>query len=355
MKHPNRSVLLGILAGLGFAAALRAGDIEPPGSALSNGMPVATMKSLDEIEPRTLITRLPFLISRAGSYYVSRPLSGSNGANGITISVGDVIIDLNGFTLRGTNGSMDGIHVSVPCDGLTIRNGSVSGWGHYGIMATNAGHFRCEGVNVTQCGWGGLYAGPNALVERCEVYGNGFLAPVGGNPPSDDGIHVRSYSTISDCKAYANRGAGIHSYMYSRVTGCIATESAQADGIHVEDYCTVRDCTAARNTMVGIKVGSMSRVTDNICGQNGLVTTNRGAGILVMGHNSVVKGNACCGNFYGFQSESMTADGSLFIQNVASNNSNDYYFVAGDYFGQVISPPPGAVNNSNSWVNFSIQ
>ncbi len=350
MNWMNRC-LAGVAGAWLMVTGLNAADMQPPAGALSNGVPIATMKNLDEIEPRTLITRLPFSISRSGSYYVSAPLPGTNGANGIVISVGDVIIDLNGFTLRGTNGSLDGIRVTVPCDGLTIRNGSIYGWGGYGIMATNAAHVRIEGVNVTRSGSGGIYAGKNALVERCEVYANGFDAPP-SDPPADDGIHVRSYSTIKDCKAFANRGAGIHSYQFSQVIGCIATESMQADGIHVEDFCTVQRCTAARNMENGIKVGSMSRVSDNICGQNGTSSTN-GAGILVVGQNSMIDNNNCCGNYYGYKTHMLTADGNLYLRNNASNNSNDYYFVAGDYYGQVLTPPPGSIINSNPWANFS--
>jgi len=337
-----------------MAASSHSADMEPPASAFSNGIPVATMKNLEEIEPRTLITCLPCQITNSGSYYLAGPLTGTGSTFGIEISIGDVIVDLNGFTLRGATNSLDGIKVTTSCDGITIRNGSLYGWNAYGINATNAAHVTCSGINVTRCYYGGIYAGKNAMIERCEVYANGFNA-VPGDPPTDDGIQVGSYSTVKDCKAYANRGAGIHSYSYSRISDCTATESSVADGIHVEDYCTVQNCIAAKNTINGIKAGSMCRVTDNTCGENGLTTTNIGAGILVIGQNSMIKDNNSCNNWYGYQSQSSTADGNLFYRNNASNNtSNDYYFVAGDYYGEVLSPAPGGIVNSNPWANFSI-
>lgn len=349
----RRRVSVVAVAFLGAGAGLWASDLQPPATALSNGVPIATMKSLEEIEPRTLITRLPYQISKAGSYYVSGPLTGTNGACGIEISVGDVIIDLNGFTLTGVSNSLDAVRVTTSCDGVTIRNGGIFGWGGYGIMATNAAHVRCSGVNVTRCYAGGIYAGRNALVEQCEVYANGFSATP-TNPPADDGIQVGSYSTVKECKAYANHGAGIHSYSFSRVSDCTATDSSVADGIHLEDYCTVRNCIAAQNTVNGIKVGSMCRVTENTCGGNGLTVTN-GAGILVIGHNSVIENNNSCGNYYGYQTQSPTWDGNLFIRNTASNNSNQYYLAAGDHFGELLSPVAGGITNINPWANFSIE
>lgn len=341
------------LACLGVVAGLRAGDVEPPASALSNGVPVSTMKSLEEIEPRTLITHLPYLITNSGSYYVTGPLTGTSNACGIEIAVGDVIIDLNGYTLTGISNSFDGVRVMVPCNGLTMRNGAIRGWAGYGIMATNAAHARVSAVNITGCGAGGLYAGRNALIEQCDVYGNGFSAPL-MDPPADDGIQVGSYSTVKECRAYANRGAGIHSYSYSRVSDCTATDSGVADGVHLENYCTVKNCIAARNAVNGIKAGSMCRVAENTCGGNGLAGTNYGAGVLIVGQNSLIEGNNSCGNYYGYQSGSGTADGNMFIRNIASNNSNQYYFVAGDHYGEQSAPASGSFNISNPWANFMV-
>jgi len=172
-------------------------------------------------------------------------------------------------------------------------------------------------------------------------------------PPSDDGIMVGPYSTIKDCKVYANYGAGIHTFSHSRITGCTATESVNADGIHCEDYCTVRDCTAARNKAGGIKVGSMCRVTANTCGENGYGTTNDAAGILVIGASSYIADNNVCSNYYGIRTEWAGSSGNLIVRNVASmNKTNDYYFGAGQHSGPIADPAPGGFTGVDPWANF---
>src|SRR5436190_21494060 len=78
------------------------GGLAPPGA------PAPTMKTLQQIEPRTPISSLPFNILTSGSYYVMTNLTGVSGSDGITVFVSGVTIDLGGFSLTGaTNGSSE--------------------------------------------------------------------------------------------------------------------------------------------------------------------------------------------------------------------------------------------------------
>src|SRR5262245_34082852 len=98
--------LFGAATSIGFAQ----GTLVPPGP------PAPSMKSLDQLEARTPISALPYVITNGGSYYLTAMLTGISGTNGITILASHVTVDLNGFGLLGVVGSLDGINVGA--DGL---------------------------------------------------------------------------------------------------------------------------------------------------------------------------------------------------------------------------------------------
>src|SRR5437868_8408613 len=79
-------------------SAFAQGSLTPPAA------PMPTMKTLQQVEPRTPISTLPFTISASGSYYLTTNLTGVAGSDGITISASDVTLDLKGFTMTGAGG-----------------------------------------------------------------------------------------------------------------------------------------------------------------------------------------------------------------------------------------------------------
>jgi parallel beta-helix repeat protein len=331
--------------------------LEPPGAP---GSDEAKMRTLNEVEPRQVIASLPYAITNPGSYTVVKPLAGSQGLSGITISTGYVRLDLNGFPLTGTSGSLDGITVTEQCGNITIRNGVICNWGGFGINATNVKNLVLSDLKVYQNGCGGLYGGGLALIERCGSYGNGSAAPP-TNPPWTDGIQVGPYSMISDSMSSWNKGAGFHTYDYTKITGCTATESQQANGIWAENFCTIKDCTISRNGGAGIHVRNNCRVVDNTVGDNHgnlAVPLNPPVpGIMIEGTNNVVENNSVMGNDKGIEALGM---GNLVIRNMASKNNNppnsDYLPGSGNYFGVMISPQIGmAITNANPWANFQFQ
>ncbi len=179
LKNPIAALML--LSSVLFhpSSSPASGSLTPPGS------PAPTMKSLQEIEPRTLIASAPVTISAPGSYYLSNNITVSSGT-AITIASSGVTLDLNGFTISSTAASATGygVLISGASNNIAILNGFVkggvtdngsgtfSGPGFaYGIYGNNASNVRVCGVGVSGCLTDGIFLnqyGPT-IVEGCTV------------------------------------------------------------------------------------------------------------------------------------------------------------------------------------------
>ena len=166
-----------------------AGDLNPP-----PGPVASSMKTLDEVEPRTALSQentpgsgvVLFIITEPGSYYLTGDTTAPEGSSGIIVNADNVTIDLNGFTLRGnpTPGGIGGI-VASDDDGLTVRNGTVEGFVGSGIEARD----RARIVDVTSIGntQRGIETSRSSIVRGCNAFDNG-----------SDGIEVGDHSVVTD-------------------------------------------------------------------------------------------------------------------------------------------------------------
>jgi hypothetical protein len=187
----------------------------------------------------TPISSLPFAITQPGYYYVTRDLTAPPSQHGISITSDDVTIDLGGFTIRAGNSPSGNAGILVnDINGLRrarnieIRNGGLFGWGN-GIDATYAAYSKIH--DVTILGSSGI--------------------GISGQLSYD--VHVWN------CNVSLGEGTGI------KIT----------DG-------SIRDCTVTDNTFEGIRAEGRFLVEDNE------VHGNDSYGIIVVGDNGVVRGNA---------------------------------------------------------------
>ena len=294
------------------------GALTPPGA------PAPTMKSLDQIEARTPISSLPYTITNPGSYYVTANLTGVSGYDGIDITTNDVTVDLNGFTLQGVAGSLNGIKVVNPATNMVVCNGALDFWGRSGMNASNGYYGQFARLRIVGCntagaiGSGGLYAGNNCVVTGCTVSGNNKF-----------GIYAANNCTLIDCIASANNI--INGFGIIVVSNCIVrdcTAGGQFVGISVNgnnnlilgcglsgdqygisasaNNCTFKDCVVSGNSYIGISAnGNNYMVTDcTVSGNNAGIylaiannctvasctaCANTNAGILISGNNCIVK------------------------------------------------------------------
>ncbi len=225
---------------LAAPGALVAGDLNPPPG------PVApSMKTLDEVEPRTPITSLPLTITQSGSYYLVGNLTTLG--NGITVQADDVTIDLMGFTITGSDPELfHGIRVIAPqtYSNLTVRNGTVrrfaSGVTAFEGSSGNGATF--ENLGVYEVGERGIAAGDsNALIIDCHV-----TAALGVEPTPFEGIGCVG-GVVKNCRATGFQ-TGIIGNL-SLVTDSIA-KNGQTGILAIGGV--VRGCAAYNNSSVNL-------------------------------------------------------------------------------------------------------
>ena len=252
------------------------------------------MKTLDQTEPRIPIGAPGYVITNAGSYYLTGNLTSPAG-NGITVQADDVSIDLNGFALIGT-GANNGILVSGTRTNLLVSNGTVRNWGS-AVNAVNGNHSRFERLRVERS-LTGLSGGTNAVVDHCQAFSC-----------SSSGINVADGSLVQDCRA-EKCGEGIKVGAHSIVLDCIARGGTLP--ISAGDSCLIQNCTAAQGTL-GIATFANPRIINCVVSDNGstgvqftdggtvkdCTIQNNGLGGISCFDNATITGCVISGNGFG--------------------------------------------------------
>ncbi len=177
-----------VLTAVMFAAgSVWAGNLTPPGA------PGATMKTLDQVEPRIPVVSAPITLSASGSYYLTTNLSGT-----VTISADNVTLDLMGYAIVASSGNA--ISQNGARKNLLVRNGILSAPSGNGVdfsTSMSGANGVLEDLRVTGCANYGLVVGGGYTVRRCHISGVTLA-----------GIGVYGDSRISD-NTIVNCGTGI--------------------------------------------------------------------------------------------------------------------------------------------------
>ena len=245
------------------------GNLTPPGA------PAPTMKTLEQIEPRTRIGSVPYVITAPGSYYLDGNLTNNINPGLATIRVlsDHVTIDLGGFSLVGLDA---GILLPPEAQSVTVKNGVIRNHS-IGINGAARGTV-VQGVRFMNNG-SGMSLGSAAVVEQCTLISNanfGLLAGPG--------------SQVRNCLATANGSYGFTLGEGSTISDCVASFSS--DGFVVGNSVVV-NCAAYTNSSRGFNASQGAQFVNCAAVGNGLIGFSGNGEINIA--KCVARGNGDCG------------------------------------------------------------
>lgn len=304
-------------------AVALAGSLTPPGG------PVApTMKTLQEVEPRTPVQSLPgsgaaiHVISAPGAYYLTADIMGQSGKHGIVVTVpSGVTIDLRGFALRGVPGAVDG--VSAGGD-LHIENGFIAGWSNGLSVCDNA---LVRNIRFSGCTTGAVICRGEVLDCVAQQCVNGFSASGG---------------QLSRCSAISCSASGLVGANGAILSHCLANASG-GRGISVSNGSLVTDCTVMSGGSWGLEANTNCRVT------NTSAHLNSAGGFLVTGNGSTIDENSSTGGQIGYRVLGLR---NLVTRNVSRGNTVGFMVDPNNDYAQVVNNPGANFVQTNAWANF---
>jgi parallel beta-helix repeat protein len=295
---------------------------------------------------------LPFIISQAGSYYLTGNLSVSSATDGITINADNVTIDLNGFTLTGFGVANSAIYAASDRFNIAIRNGTVRDWGA-GVNLPLTINSQFENLRLyNNTANFGLRTSHTCTIINCVARGN------------FDGIVTNNASVLKNCVSTNNTSEGIILGRVCVAADCVTSGNTDA-GLIAGEACMVQNCSASANTVDGIRASNNCILLNNACDGNG---TGGGAGIHIP---SGVTGNRIEQNILTNNNRGIYVEGTgnLIIKNTARGNgptnNSDYFIAADNRYGQVVNITAGStpavtgnvagstVQSADPWANFA--
>ncbi|MFH0878217.1 MAG: hypothetical protein V2A34_00750 [Lentisphaerota bacterium] len=357
--------------------------------------PAPLMKTLEQMEPRTIIPSLPYSIDKSGSYYLAGHLTlTETNVNALDITANHVVVDMNGFTITGP-GTDSGSAIRQDADycNLTVKNGTIKGFRYryaWGISAFGHGN-RYLNLTVAENN-GGISAGSGSVIENCVIVSNASMADgigimagdgsvvsrcaVSGNSASEIdpylGIYAGKGCSIENCAVVDNRAGsylnGIQVGAGATVRGCSVADNYGLNGgqgFEAGPGATVVDCSSMSNTdSMGAFMGFLADAGATIdrctsiqnagpgiwakagCTVRDCVVQANGTHGIVLSNDCLAVGNNCT---YNGTATDYGAGIEVYGQGCRIEDNNMVY---NDYGIQALPPNNLIIRNSSRWNNF---
>ena len=252
-------IMLAASLSLSAAFVCAQGPLTPPGA------PAATMKTLQQVEPRTPLSSGATL-SQPGSYYLTTNVAGT-----ININASGVTLDLMGFQISG--------------GGLTVTNQTINGGVIRNGILANTGGTAINGYNTVSS------FTRNMVVENIMVLNSGF-----------QGIRAGVGWTLRNVQVQESGGTGITGLRDVTVEQCIVRSNGLnsiGNGISLGERARISHTTSDHNMDAGIITSEDSILQDiRVCGNGsyGLLLWDRSLAEQVLASSNGDDGILAAGN-----------------------------------------------------------
>jgi len=257
----------------------------------------------------------PTMISTSGSYCLANDITGA-----ITISVNDVSIDLNGYTINANSGN----GISIMNNGIiTIQNGKIIN-ANIGINCTTAADVLLKDLQIyLQNNGNGIEVNTctNVEIDKCII----TINSVSGNGIS---IAGSNYVTVRSCTAIGNAVGFAVVLLASSPISCLF-EDCIAMNCNDGFFLQSNNSTICKNCCAELCTNGFTLLNSTKCLLSGCKAVNNSNDgfdtSLALSGNVIEQCTATANGNIGFLGAGSTSDAPVFYLNNAANNGSLNY------------------------------